>query len=143
MSPLIRMDPLRRRRSLARGLQRALRLGRARGRLRTRPAPRRRPCFRSAQRAGWEGAQSAGHSDSRYGWRMKVTRAGENVFALTLTGQELSALVAGARMALDIMERDPHAPREAVELLRGVVGDYDDALARLKAPDGRPGRPSG
>jgi hypothetical protein len=41
------------------------------------------------------------------------------------------------------MERDPHAPREAVELLRGVVSDYDDALARLKAPDGRPGRPSG
>ena len=73
---------------------------------------------------------------------MKVTRARENVFALTLTGQELSALVAGARMALDIMERDPRAPREAVELLRGVVGDYDDALARLKGPDGRPGRPS-
>lgn len=95
------------------------------------------------RRAGWEEAQSAGHSDPRYGWRMKVTRARENVFALTLTGQELSALVAGARMALDIMERDPHAPREAVELLRGVVGDYDDALARLKAPDGRPGRPSG
>jgi hypothetical protein len=97
----------------------------------------------SAAEAGWEWAQSAGRSGSRYGWRMKVTRARENVFALTLTGQELSALVAGARMALDIMERDPHAPREAVELLRGVVGDYDDALARLKAPDGRPGRPSG
>ena len=74
---------------------------------------------------------------------MKVTRARENVFALTLTGQELSALVAGARMALDMMERDPRAPREAVELLRGVVGDYDDALARLKGPDGRPERPSG
>jgi hypothetical protein len=74
---------------------------------------------------------------------MKVTRARENVFALTLTGQELSALVAGARMALDIMERDPRAPREAVELLRGVVGDYDEALVRLKAPDGRPGHPSG
>jgi hypothetical protein len=73
---------------------------------------------------------------------MKVTRARENVFALTLTAQELSALVAGARMAVDVMERDPRAPREAVELLRGVVGDYDDALARLKAPGGRPGRPS-
>jgi len=74
---------------------------------------------------------------------MKVTRPRENVFELTLTGQELSALVAGARMALDIMERDPRAPREAVELLRGVVGDYDDSLARLKAPDGRSGHPSG
>jgi hypothetical protein len=45
-------------------------------------------------------------------------------------------------MALDIMERDPHAPDEAIELLRGVIGDYDKALARLKTPDGRPGRPS-
>jgi hypothetical protein len=78
----------------------------------------------------------------RYGRRMKVTRARENVFELTLKGQELSALVAGARMALDIMERDPHAPQEAIELLRGVIGDYDKALARLEGPDGRPGRPS-
>ena len=74
---------------------------------------------------------------------MKVSRARENVFALTLTGQELSALVAGARMALHIMERDPHAPEEAIELLRGVVGDYDKALGRLKTSDGRSGRPSG
>jgi hypothetical protein len=74
---------------------------------------------------------------------MKVSRARENVFALTLTGQELSALVAGARMALDIMERDPHAPDEAVELLRGVVGDYDKAVARLKTADGRSERPPG
>ena len=73
---------------------------------------------------------------------MKVSRARENVFELTLTGQELSALVAGARMALDIMDRDPHAPQEAIELLRGVIGDYDKALACLKTPDGRPRRPS-
>jgi hypothetical protein len=74
---------------------------------------------------------------------MKVTRERENVFGLTLTGQELSALVAGARMALDIMEGDPHAPSDAVELLRSVVADYDKALARLKTSDGRSGRPSG
>jgi hypothetical protein len=74
---------------------------------------------------------------------MKVSRARDNVFALTLTGQELSALVAGARMALDIMEGDPHAPQDAIELLRGVIGDYDKALARLKTTDGRSGRPSG
>jgi hypothetical protein len=73
---------------------------------------------------------------------MKVTRARENVFELTLTGQELSALVAGARMALDFMERDPHAPEAAKELLRSVIGDYDRALTRLETPDGRPGRPS-
>jgi hypothetical protein len=61
---------------------------------------------------------------------MKVSPARENVFELMMKGQELSALVAGARMALDIMERDPHAPIEAIELLRGVIGDYDKALAR-------------
>jgi hypothetical protein len=70
-------------------------------------------------------------------------RARENVFEVALTGQELSALVAGARMALDIMERDPHAPDEAIELLRGVIGDYEEALARLETPDGRPERPPG
>ena len=73
---------------------------------------------------------------------MKVSLARENVFEVTLTGQELSALVAGARMALDIMERDPHAPDAAIELLRGVIGDYDKAIARRKTPDGRPRRPS-
>jgi hypothetical protein len=89
-----------------------------------------------------ESREAAESATQRYGCRMKVTRARENVFELTLTGQELSALVAGARMALDIMERDPHAPQEAIELLLGVIGDYDKAIARLKTPDGRPGRPS-
>jgi hypothetical protein len=32
---------------------------------------------------------------------MKATQAREKVFTLTLTSQELSALVAGARMALE------------------------------------------
>jgi hypothetical protein len=74
---------------------------------------------------------------------MKVTQPRENLFGLTLTGQELSALVAGARMALDFMERDARAPREAVELLRKVVGDYDAALGRLGKARRAPRAPAG
>jgi hypothetical protein len=33
---------------------------------------------------------------------MRVERVRDNVFTVTATGQELSALVAGARMALDV-----------------------------------------
>lgn len=73
---------------------------------------------------------------------VKVTRTRANVFTLTATSQELSALIAAARLALDVMEQDPHAPRDALELLRRVVHDYDGALARLKKEDGRLGRPS-
>jgi hypothetical protein len=43
---------------------------------------------------------------------------------------------------LDVMRGDPAAPREAAELLEGVLRDYDKALARLRKEDGRPGRPS-
>ena len=73
---------------------------------------------------------------------MKVERARANVFTLTATSQELSALIAAARLALEVMESDPRAPREAFELLARVVRDYDAALARLQKEDGRPGRPS-
>jgi hypothetical protein len=73
---------------------------------------------------------------------VKVTRARANVFTLTATSQELSALIAAARLALEVMEADPRAPRDALELLRGVVRDYDSALARLQKKDGRLGRPS-
>ena len=73
---------------------------------------------------------------------VKVERARANVFTLTATSQELSALIAAARLALEVMESDPRAPREALELLGRVVRDYDAALARLQKEDGRPGRPS-
>jgi hypothetical protein len=66
---------------------------------------------------------------------MRVERARENVFIVTATGQELSALVAAARMSLDVMQAAPdQPPREAVELLEGVLRDFDAARARLADP---------
>jgi hypothetical protein len=62
---------------------------------------------------------------------VKVERIRPNVFTLTAAGPEISALVAGARMARDQLRTDPHAPREAVVLLERVLADYDRALARI------------
>ena len=59
---------------------------------------------------------------------MKVERTRDNVFTVTATSQELSALVAAARMALDAMLDDPHAPVEAIRLLERVLGDYDGTI---------------
>ena len=73
---------------------------------------------------------------------MKVVQLRRNVFELTATGQELSALIAAGRLAEDAMRRDPTAPREALDLLERVLRDYDQALARLRNEDGRPKRPS-
>ena len=56
---------------------------------------------------------------------VKVERTRDNVFTVTATSQELSALVAAARMALDAMLDDSHAPAEAIRLLERVLGDYD------------------
>ena len=61
---------------------------------------------------------------------MRVKRTRENVFTVTATSQELSALVAASRMALDAMLDDPHAPPEAIRLLEGVLADYDKAIRR-------------
>lgn len=61
---------------------------------------------------------------------MKIERARENVFTVQATSQELSALVAAARMALDAMRDDPRAPAEAVRLLERVLADYDAAIQR-------------
>lgn len=63
---------------------------------------------------------------------MRIERARENVFTVTATSQELSALVAGARMALEAMRSAPEPPpREALEILERVLGDFDRARARL------------
>ena len=69
---------------------------------------------------------------------MKVERTRENVFSVTATGPELSALVAGARLALDAMRASPDAPPAAIELLAGVLDDFDRARERLSElpPDG-------
>jgi hypothetical protein len=63
---------------------------------------------------------------------MRVERSRENIFTVTATSQELSALVAGARMALEAMRGAPEPPpAEAVEILERVLGDFDRARERL------------
>ncbi len=61
---------------------------------------------------------------------MRITRTRANVVTLVATSQELSALAAGARMALSLMRADPQAPAEAREMLERVLADYDAGLAR-------------
>ena len=73
---------------------------------------------------------------------LKLDQIRPNVFTLRATSQELSALVAAARMALDLMRSDPGAPAETLELLTRVLRDYDRALARHEEADGRSSRPS-
>jgi hypothetical protein len=67
---------------------------------------------------------------------VKLERSRENVFQLTATSQELSALVGASRMALEAMERDEQAPQELVALLRAILRDYDTALTRLGGSSG-------
>jgi len=52
---------------------------------------------------------------------VKLERTRENVFQLTGTAQELSALVGAARMSLEAMEQDDRAPTELVDLLRRIL----------------------
>jgi hypothetical protein len=63
-----------------------------------------------------------------------MERRRENLFTVTATGQELSALIAGARLALDAMLASPDAPASAVELLERVLDDFDRARERLSEP---------
>ena len=66
---------------------------------------------------------------------MRIEHARENVFTLTATSQELAALVAAARMALEAMRRAPEPPPEqALETLSRVIWDFDRACARLAEP---------
>jgi hypothetical protein len=68
---------------------------------------------------------------------VKVTQVRSNAYSLTGTRQELGALVAAARMAVDVMRADPRAPREALGLLESVLADWDAAIGR----EGREGAP--
>jgi hypothetical protein len=66
---------------------------------------------------------------------MRIERSRENVFTVTATGQELSALVAAARMALEAMRGAPEPPPpEALEALQRVLADFDRARERLSGP---------
>ena len=63
---------------------------------------------------------------------VRVERPRENVFTVTATSQELSALVAAARMALEAMRGAPEPPpAAAVEILERVLRDFDAARERL------------
>jgi hypothetical protein len=69
---------------------------------------------------------------------MRIERARENVFTVTATSQELSALVGAARMAFEAMRSAPEPPPAAVlDALERVLSDYDRARQRLgQVPDG-------
>lgn len=61
-----------------------------------------------------------------------IERKRENVFTVTGTSEELSALVAGARMALEAMRSAPEPPpAAALEVLEHVLADFDRARQRL------------
>jgi hypothetical protein len=63
---------------------------------------------------------------------MHIERQRENVFTVTATSQELSALVAGARMAYEAMRTAPEPPpAAALEILERVLGEFDRARERL------------
>jgi hypothetical protein len=68
---------------------------------------------------------------------MKLEQTRPNVFRLTATSGELSALVAAARLALDVMHADPNAPAATVELVEHVLADYDAARDRIERTNGR------
>jgi hypothetical protein len=70
---------------------------------------------------------------------MKVDPVRPNVLAVTATRQEMGALVAAARMAVDVMRADPNAPAEALAVIEGVLADWDAAVAREgREPAGGP-----
>jgi hypothetical protein len=71
--------------------------------------------------------------------RVEETRPG--VFTIVATAHEVSALVAGARMSLALMETDQSgATAEARATLEAVLADFDRAIARARG--GEPGRSS-
>jgi hypothetical protein len=63
---------------------------------------------------------------------VRIERGRENVFTVTATNQELSLLVAAARMAYEAMQSAPEPPPpEALEALRRVLSEFDTARERL------------
>ena len=86
------------------------------------------------RRLGWPRAELKWNCSvtKRHNVAMRVERVRENVFTVRATGQELSALVADARMALEAMRAAAERPAaEAVEGLERALGDFDRARDRL------------
>jgi hypothetical protein len=72
---------------------------------------------------------------------MKLEERRRGVYTATLTAHELSALLAGARMSLTLMETDPSGTTErALAALGAVLADFDQQLARLQG--GTEGEPA-
>lgn len=67
--------------------------------------------------------------DSEHG--MKLARSRSNVLSLTLTSQELAALFAAARIALDSLQASPETPQKSLDFLEQLVRDYTHAVERL------------
>lgn len=68
---------------------------------------------------------------------MKVEETRPGVYTIVATAHELSALVAGARMSVSLMETDTSGVTdEAREALEKVLADFDRALARARGEPG-------
>lgn len=66
--------------------------------------------------------------------RRKLEAARPQTYSVMLTSHELSMLLAGARMALSVMEANPHGETErSRDALRRVLSDFDSALTHLHA----------
>jgi hypothetical protein len=67
---------------------------------------------------------------------MRLSEPRPGIFEATMTAHELSAVLAGARMSLALMESDPTGSTdEARAALASVLADFDAALARRGASD--------
>ena len=67
---------------------------------------------------------------------VRIERARANVFTVTATSQELSVLVAAARMAYEAMHSAPEPPPpEALDALRRVLSEFDSARERLSTDE--------
>ncbi len=62
---------------------------------------------------------------------MRITDTRPNVLVVTATRAELATLAAGARMALDLMHRDPTAPEAPRAALARTLDDYAAAIGRM------------
>jgi hypothetical protein len=70
---------------------------------------------------------------------MKLEQIRPGTYSATLTANELSTLLAGARMALSVMEANPEdESRRAREALRSTLDDFDSALGHLPGQE-KPG----
>ena len=73
---------------------------------------------------------------------MKLEAGRPGVYTVTLTSHELSALLAGARMSLSLMETDPAGTTtEARAALSRVLEDFDHELAKTHDSGGEPDPP--